>query len=692
MNILENLNVDQIKAVQRTEGPVIVFAGAGTGKTKTLTSRIAYMIAEKGIDPRNILAITFTKKATNEMRERTFNMVGDSAKYVTISTIHALCARILRQSIEVLGFNRNFEIVDEDDANKIINDIYKELDLSRKYFSPRAAYNIISSYKNGIGEINGIPQQIYEYYQARLKKNNQVDFDDLLILTEEIFSKHADILEHFQRKYQYILVDEFQDTNIIQYNIIKMLAGEKHNLFVVGDDDQSIYSFRGANVENMYQFSKDYPESLKVILNENYRSTNAILKGSNNLISHNIHREPKELFSKNEGSLQDIVIHDSYYYEDEPRFIVDEIKNLIHHGYKYTDIAILYRTNVISRNIEMSLIENGIPYVIYGGFAFLKRREIKDVISYLKFIIDTENIFHFKRIINLPSRGIGDKTIDKLLECKNEHNCTLFEAIDILNEESPSSKTQAIVNFKELINGLKEDFEKMALPEFYDYMLEKTGYLAALAAEENESEEDEHRVDNIKEFKSILLQLETNPELQELDSKGKLLAGFDDVILDETLGTKQDVNGVILSTVHSIKGLEFKVVFVVALEEGIFPSLKEDSDIEEERRIAYVAFTRAKERVYMSCVSRRLIYGRVVLNQKSRFITEYVASQDWKEKLEDEAKEVDNTPIKTGDHVIHCNFGEGLVVAESDMIIQVLFSKDNTLRKILKNHPSLKKK
>ena len=690
MSILENLNEQQKNAVMQVEGPVIVFAGAGTGKTKTLTSRIAYMIQEKGINPRNILAITFTKKATNEMRDRVVGMCGNDAKYVTISTIHSLCARILRQTITKIGYEKNFEIIDDEDANKLISELYKELDLSRKYFSPKAAYNIISAYKNGIGEINGVPKQIYDHYQKRLKDNNQVDFDDLLVLTNKILTEYPDVLEYFQNKYQYILVDEFQDTNIVQYNIIKLLGQKTQNIFVVGDDDQSIYSFRGACVTNMYQFQKDFDTKL-FKLTQNYRSTNAILKGANNLISHNLKREKKELFSEKDGKLQDVVIHDAYYYEDEPRFIIDEIKNLVRRGYNYKDIAILYRTNVISRNIEMALIENGIPYLIYGGFAFLKRREIKDVISYLKFIIDSENIFHFKRIINLPSRGIGDKTIEKLLELKNTENITLFEAIERLHKITPSSKTEALIKFKTLIKELADKFDKMSLPEFYEYMLQETKYLEFLKEEEAEDEES-HRIDNINEFKSILMQLETRTDLQELSSKEKLLVGFDDVILDETLGTKQDVNGVVLSTVHSVKGLEFKVVFVVALEEGLFPSLKEDSDIEEERRIAYVAFTRAKEKVYLTCVNRRLIYGRVVLNQKSRFITEYIASQDWKEHLEMEKEAEDNTPIKTGDKVVHVNFGEGIVVSENASILQVLFEKDHSLRKILRNHPSLRKK
>ena len=689
MSFIEGLNKEQRAAVEKVEGPVIVFAGAGTGKTRTLTTRIAYMITEKDIDPKNILAITFTKKATNEMRERVIKLSGINAKYVTISTIHAFCARILRQTISKLGYSLNFEIVDEEDVNKIINDIYKDLDISKKYFSPKAAANIISAYKNGIGEINGIIKQVYDAYQKRLKENNQVDFDDLLVLTEQIFASFPDVLEHFQNKYKYILVDEFQDTNVIQYNIIKLLADKYRNIFVVGDDDQSIYSFRGANVLNMYQFSKDYPDREMIKLTQNYRSTNAILRGSNNLIKHNKHREEKELFSDVEGKLQDVTIHDSYYYEDEPRYIADEIKHLVaHQNYQYKDIAILYRTNVISRNIELGLIEAGIPYQIYGGFAFLKRKEIKDVLSYLKFIMEPENLFHFKRIINLPARGIGDKTIEKLMLYKREDE-TLFEAITRYHNDFPSTKTEALVEFKDLIVKLQQLFEKLPLPEFYDEMIELTHYKEAL---KNEDDDDNNRILNIEEFKSILVQLERRADLEGMTNKEKLQIGFDDVILDETVGTKQDMNGVVLSTVHSIKGLEFRAVFVVALEEGIFPSLKEDSDIEEERRIAYVAFTRAKERIYITCVSRRLIYGRVVLNQKSRFITEYVASLEWKEHLEEQKEIEDNTPIKVGDKVTHCNFGDGLVISESGSIIQVLFDKDHSFRKILRDHPSIKKR
>lgn len=684
------LNKEQLEAVKQTEGPVIVFAGAGTGKTRTLTSRVAYMISECGIDPKSILAITFTKKATNEMRERIHALIGSDANKVTISTIHALCAKILRQTIHVLGYQNNFEIIDDEDSFRIVNEIYKELELSRKYLSPRAAYSMISNYKNGIGELFGINLSIYRKYQEKIFEANQVDFDDLLLLTEKLFNEFPDYLEYYQNKYKYILVDEFQDTNIVQYNIIKMLAQKSSNLFVVGDDDQSIYSFRGANVLNMKQFGVDYPNALKVILSQNYRSTSEILRGTNSLISHNIHREKKQLTTSIKGTSKDIVIFNTGYYEDEPRFIASEIKSLINKGYEYSDIAILYRNNVLSRGIEKALIERGIPYIMYGGFQFLRRKEIKDIISYLKYIIDPNNLFHFKRIINLKSRGIGDKTIEKLVDYQTKNNVNLFDSIDLFHKMNPSTKTQELVAFKEEIIDLMDKINKMDLVTFYDYLLEKTEYIEIL----KETEIDEtfkERVDNLKEFKSILYSLEHDETLEDLTTTEKLSAGFDNIILDESAGTNFSTDGVVLSTVHSVKGLEFKVVFVTALEEGIFPSLKDDSDIEEERRIAYVAFTRAKEKLYLTCANHRLIYGRVVLNTQSRFITEFVDSQDWKMKYDDVEVIDDNEPIKTGDHVNHEIFGKGLVVASDEATIQVLFEKDHSLRKLLKGGTKTKK-
>lgn len=688
--LLEKLNKEQLEAVKAVEGPIMVFAGAGTGKTRVLTTRIAYMISEKNIMPYNILAITFTKKATNEMRERVANIVGDKAKYINISTIHALCAKILRGGIDKIGYTKDFEIIDDEDAFKVINEIYKDENLDRKYFSPKEALKVIGNYKlHENVKLFALQEKVYNCYQKYLKSHNLVDFDDLLVLTKELLLKDQTFLKNLQDHYQYILVDEFQDTNYIQYEIIKLLAGKKRNLFVVGDDDQSIYSFTGGTVDNMYLFLDDYPESQKIILNQNYRSSNAILKGANSLIANNNNREKKNLKGQVEGSFKDIVVNEAFYFEDEARYVASEIKTLVKKGYDYHDIAVLYRNNVISRNFELAFIENKIPYSIYGGVSYLQRREIKDIISYLKFIINPNNINHFKRIINQPARGIGEKTIEKVLEVMANKNVSLLEAITLTHTISPSSKTNALQGFKQMILDFKTKINELSLQDFYDYLLEKSGYLEMV--EEEDKNNESNRVGNLEEFKSILLKVEANFLDENLTNEEKLKCSFDEIILDESLGDTDNQKGVVLSTVHSSKGLEFKVVFVTALEEGIFPALREESDIEEERRVAYVAFTRAKERIYLTCATRRLIYGRVVKNQKSRFLTEYLSNSELNDHFKTEVKKNkdDLGEIHVGEHLYHSNFGAGIVIAVDDLTAQILFEKDNSLRKILKTHPAI---
>ena len=506
-SILDVLNAEQRKAVEQIDGPVMVFAGAGTGKTKTLTARIAYMVAEKDIKPYNILAITFTKKATNEMKERLQAILDDDAKQLNISTIHSLCVKILRRYIDEIGYARNFEIIDDEDVQKILGDIFKTLDVDKKAFSTKIAAKMIGDYKNGIGQLNSIINPIYEAYEAYLKKNNFLDFDDLLIKTEELFKKSNDVLEVYRRYFHYILVDEFQDTNAVQYNIIKMLAGGLENLFVVGDDDQSIYSFRGATIDNMLNFTKDFPNALVVKLQTNYRSHNSILKGANAVIRNNQIREPKQLHSDIPGSLNDVIIQEAYYHEAEVRYVINEIVHLVKHdGYNYSDIAVLYRNSAISRNFEMAFLEERIPYNIFGGFSYLKRKEIKDIISYFRFICDPNRITHFKRIINITSKGIGDKTIAKVVEYMETFDISLFDAIDKIYSENPSSKNTALVEFKDMIKDFIDVIETMPLIEFFDYLVEKTGYLAEL--EEEDFINNTTRVDNIKEFKSVLYNID----------------------------------------------------------------------------------------------------------------------------------------------------------------------------------------
>ena len=688
-NILDTLNEEQRRAATAINGPVMVFAGAGTGKTKTLIARIINMVQNEHIEPRTILAITFTKKATAEMRERLEAYMGADASLVHISTIHSLCNRILRRNIHLLGYGKDFEIIDDEEMLKVLGDIYKEEKIDRKLYTPKSVAKIIGDYKNGIRPLTEVERKIFDSYQSYLKTNNMVDFDDLLILTNMLLD-YPEVLETYHKWYKYILVDEFQDTNVIQYEIVKKLASKENNLFVVGDDDQSIYSFRGACVDNMLNFSRrDFKDAKVFKLLENYRSNDMILKGSNSLIKNNQMREPKELTTKIKGTVNSVVVHDASYYEDEIRFVVNEISHLLkHNGYTYRDIAILYRNNALSRNFELGLIEAKIPYNLYGGFSYLKRKEIKDVISYLRFIVDESKIVHFKRIIDRPSRGIGEKTLEKLFDIMNEKGIGLLDSIEELYESNPSSKNKALKDFKDTIIELRDSIEEMPLVEFFDAIVNKTGYLDMLKQEDTE---DINRVNNLMEFKSILYKVEESFVNQGLSQKEKIQICLDEIILDQSYGDQKEIEGITVSTIHSIKGLEFKAVFVVGLEEGLFPSIREEIDMEEERRVAYVAFTRAKEKLYLTSCSRRLIYGRIVRNAKSRFLTEFLVSNDLKEIIEkqEESKKNDNE-VRVGCKIIHTYFGYGLVVACDDKFVQILFEKDNTIRKITKNHPTIK--
>lgn len=692
LDYLETLNKEQLEAVKSVEGPVMVFAGAGTGKTRTLISRIVYMVKECNIKPYNILAITFTKKATNEMKERLEKLIPEDAKFVHVSTIHSLCAKILRRNAHLLGFAKNFEVIDEDDQVKAIGEIYKKLDVNRRTISPKTAIKAIGDYKNkSCTELVGLLKGIYAEYQAYLKENDLMDFEDLLVLTEELFKNNSDVLEYYQNLFKYILVDELQDTNSVQYEIVNLLCAKNENIFAVGDDDQSIYSFRGAKIENMMKFREDHPNAKIIKLIENYRSTDMILKGSNAVIKNNKIREPKELFSRNPGSKNDVTIQEAYYYEDEVRYVVNEIATLVrHNGYNYNDIAVIYRNGALSRNFELAFIQERIPYNIYGSFAFLKRREVKDIMSYLRFIASPTKLMHFKRIINVPSRGVGEKTIAKLEEYMEEHNCDILEAIDYFKVDNNTSKTDALVEFKKQIEDLRDALLKMPLTEFFDHMLEVTGYMDMLK-EEAETEEI-NRIDNVKEFKSILYQLEIDELNDNLSPVEKIESGLDDLLLDTSTIDDHVQDGVVLSTIHSVKGLEFRAVFVIGLEEGIFPAVREEVDMEEERRVAYVAFTRAKEKLYITCAARRLIYGRLVRNPKSRFLIEYLNAQEIKEIVEEKKEEVVSTgEITVGCRVNHKFFGKGLVITKDDRFVQILFDKDQTLKKIAKDHPTLTK-
>lgn len=690
--MFDTLNKEQLEAVKTVDGPVMVFAGAGTGKTRTLISRIIYMIQERHIAPYHILAITFTKKATNEMRERLQKEIGNEASLVHISTIHSLCATILRKNASAIGFARNFEIIDEEDQLKAMNEIYKKADIEKRILSPRVALKAIGDYKNkSCHELLGLLKTVYEEYQNYLKEHQLMDFEDLLVLTENLFQQHPDILHFYQNIFQYVLVDELQDTNTVQYEIINLLCQEHENIFAVGDDDQSIYSFRGAKIENMMKFREDHPTAKLIKLVQNYRSTNRILKGANAVIKNNKIREPKELYSNIEGTKHDISVQEAYYYEDEIRYVTNEIATLVHHyGYHYNDIAVIYRNGALSRNFELAFIQDRIPYNVYGSFAFLKRKEVKDMISYLRFIASPTKLIHFKRIINAPSRGVGDKTIEKLKELMTTPEMTILDAIDLYKEKNNTSKTESLVEFKKIIDELRESLETLTLPEFFDVMIEKTGYMKML--EEEQEREDINRIDNVKEFKSVLYQIEHDNLNEGLTQTEKIEIGLDDLLLDTSTVDDHKEDGVVLSTIHSVKGLEFRAVFVIGLEEGIFPAIRDEVDIEEERRVAYVGFTRAKERLYITCASRRLIYGRIVRNPKSRFLMEFLNTNDSEKNMEtNQIQPKVQGEIEIGSRVNHKFFGNGLVIAKDDRFIQILFDKDQSIKKIAKDHPTITK-
>lgn len=697
------LNKKQIEAAKTISGPVMVFAGAGSGKTRTLTYRVANMI-EEGISPYNVLAITFTNKATNEMKERLYNVVGGKIKFTTICTFHSLCARILRQDIEVLGYKRNFEIIDEEDQLAIISDALSQCNIDKKKFTPKQMRKMINFNKCfNLKPSSPIEQQVYNKYEDLMKEMSLLDFEDLLIKTYELFSKHLDILEKYRSRYQYILVDEFQDTNLIQYRIVKLLALNHRNLFVVGDDDQSIYSFRGTNYENMQLFKKDFPEYHMIILDQNYRSTQTILDGSNRLIANNKNRQGKLLFSDKKGQETDVIVEALPTEKDEVDYVISKIKEGVKYKNKnYSDFAILYRSSVISRNFELGMISNNIPYRIFGGISYLRRKEIKDIIAYLKFIIDDNDVMSFKRIVNEPARGLGVKTIQDLLALSKTYSLTIFDAIEAFKSIS-ASKYKALSQFKNMIINFQNKLDQISLTELFEEILLQTDYLSIFEDDENYEE----RKENLMEFKSILKNIDEDGEIAT--NKEKLIYAFDEAILsDDKLQNQRQANdGVTLSTVHSVKGLEFDTVFVVAFEMGIFPSYfatTESDDGEEERRIAYVAVTRAKTQLYLTTAKKRLLYGQFNNNKPSQFLLEFTGANRFSKTKKENSIKIDNQVSENkkednldknyhvGDYVIHKIYGEGIIVSLEGNNGKICFVERGEIKLFDITHPSIRKK
>ncbi len=689
---LSALNDKQKEATEWTDGPLLVLAGAGSGKTRVLTTRLAYLVNEKGINPYNILAITFTNKAAKEMKERTRKMLGSCAYQMQISTFHSLGVLLVRENYEKLGFDKNFTILDSDDSLTIIKKILKDMNLDPKVYNPRAIRNKISSAKNELmdsnyysrfanSEYEEIVLSVFRKYEEKVLKNNSVDFDDLLLLPIKLFKKYPEILEKYQDRFKYILVDEYQDTNEAQYVLIKMLSKKYKNICVVGDLDQSIYGFRGANFRNILNFEKDYPDAKVILLEENYRSTGNILNVANDIIKHNKQRKEKVLWTKNDAGPK-IKYHRALDEKDEAHYVMEEIKKLIISGEDKSNIAVLYRTNAQSRNMEEALLRENIPYKVVGSFYFYNRKEIKDLISYLKLIYNSNDDVSLMRVINVPKRQIGPKTISNLSIKALEKGVSLYEAIDSGKE----------YEFKKLIEKLKKESENISLTELTELILVETGMRREL--EDSKTLEAEVRLENLEEFKSITKNFEENNGVISLEEFLLEISLVSDI---EEHKNNNDV--VTLMTIHSAKGLEFDHVFLIGLEEGLFPHsncLDSSDEIEEERRLCYVAVTRAKKSLTLVNARRRMLYGNVNANLPSRFISEISDEYLEKDAREDNIKfdlgsMIDKTAeYSTGDHVIHDIYGEGVVVAVGS-ILTIAFSHPYGIKKIMKGHKSIRK-
>lgn len=693
MDYLTNLNELQKKAVLHQEGPCLVIAGAGSGKTKVLTTRIANLI-ESGVPSYQILAITFTNKAAKEMRDRLETLAKDNKAFV--GTFHSFGLRVIRENVNALGMTSNFTILDSDDVTSLVKKILKEKGYDTKEVSPSYIKNRISFIKNEMltdaevekffqSEMEKIAYEIYKEYNIKLKKNNSVDFDDLLRIPVLLFQNHPDILEFYQNKYQYILIDEYQDTNEVQYKLVKLLSKKYQNLFVVGDPDQSIYQFRGANYKNILNFERDYPNTVVIPLEDNYRSTKMILDAANSVIKNNKERKEKNLRSHHgDGVKTKFMV--GYDEKHEISLVIEEIKKLLEQGYKKRNIAIFYRTNAQSRVIEEQFLKANIPYKVVGSYYFYSRKEIKDLICYLRLILNQNDDISLRRVINVPKRGIGPTSVNKLEQKSIEENKSMFDAITSGKE----------LEFKNLILDIKKESESLSLTELVDCVLEKSGMKKEL--ETDPSLESELRLDNLMEFKSITATYE--------DTTGSVDLGdfLEEISLIADISEhKNDDDVVTLMTLHSAKGLEFPVVFLVGMEEGIFPhqnSFTEEGGLEEERRLCYVGITRAEEKLYLTCARSRIMYGRTNRNPMSRFIKEIDSDllesdnnemQSEKTFNKESMYSEEDVSYNVGDVVMHTIYGRGVVVGVDASLVTIAFSKQYGIRKLMKNHKSIKK-
>lgn len=629
MRYLENLNDMQLKAALKTEGPLLILAGAGSGKTSTMTRRIAHLIIGEGVDPYNILAVTFTNKAAGEMRERVAELLGKDVN-MWIMTFHAACLRILRQHCDVLGYTSSFVVYDPVDQKSVVKQIIKELDINDKKFKPQMFLTKISNAKEAelspkmyekVAFGNFAEEtiaKVYKKYETKLKENNAMDFDDLLVNTVRLFEKDEAVLEKFQNRFKYIMVDEYQDTNKIQYKFIKMLSKGHNNLCVVGDDDQCIYQWRGADISNILNFEKDFPNAEVIKLEQNYRSTSNILNGAHSIISNNSQRTDKKLWTEAEEG--DKIIYSRCDDEKmEAYYISQEIDRMKHRDRHYSDFAVLYRTNAQSRTFEDALSRRDIPYRVVGGTRYYDRKEIKDIVSYMRLVSNPKDDLALTRIINVPKRGIGGVTVDKLAALANAKGCSMFEVIQNKDElEGISKKAVLAVNgLVDIIQKYNEELDNMLVSDIYDGLLRDSGYIKAL--EDAKSIEADSRIENLLEFKSVIFDFEDEQELELVDFLEKI------ALLSDINNKNAEEDAVALMTMHSAKGLEFPIVFMPGMEDGLFPSwrtLETPSAIEEERRLCYVGMTRAKEKLVLTSAAYRIMYGKGSYTRESQFLRE----------------------------------------------------------------------
>jgi DNA helicase-2/ATP-dependent DNA helicase PcrA len=734
--IVAGLNPQQREAVETTDGPLLIIAGAGSGKTSVLTRRIAYLMAARRVPPWSILAITFTNKAAREMQERIEHLVGPQAQDIWAMTFHSMCVRILRRDIEQLGYQRGFTILDDADQLATIKRIMTDLNIDSKRFEPRAIQSVISSAKNELktaakfrdlaGDLfQRIAGDVYLEYERRLKVNNALDFDDLIMKTVQLFERCPDVLSFYHNRFHYIHVDEYQDTNHAQYRLVRLLADKRQNVCVVGDSDQSIYSWRGADIRNFLQFERDYPNARVIRLEQNYRSTKTILHIANHVIRNNTERKEKTLWTENPLG-EKATLFQASDEKAEARYIVEQIQKRVAEGASYSDFAVLYRTNAQSRVIEEAFLQMGIPYRIYGGLKFYERKEIKDILAYLRLLVNPHDDVSLERIVNVPKRGIGAGTLEKLQSLANQYGLSLFQAMERAGEAGVSGRTlTSISSFVQMLENLIQMKEFLNLTELTEQVLKHSGYIEALRQEK--SLEAEARIENLQEFLSVTREFDARwkPD-EEADELSMFLAEVA-LMADTDLngGKPEAVSGnqeqqVSLMTLHSAKGLEFPIVFLPGFEEGLFPhsrSLDSPAEMEEERRLCYVGITRAKRKLYVTTCTARTIFGQFRLSVPSRFLSEMPAEYierehasvgvrpQWTPRPESSGRSTLSVPpsfgadlsveYNPGDKVEHRKWGIGTVVQRQgegeDMELTIAFAAPVGVKKLLAKFAPIKK-